>query len=203
MASISRGTTPTISLNVPGLSDLNPAQILLTLKNSSKEVTYDIDLLTIEENVISVMLTQQDTLEMTPGSLYIQARILSDNDKAYKTPLITLSVEDILKDGIIARPLDVSGGISELITIVTQPNDFSGSVGSDYKLTVEAKGDTLNYQWQSSTDKGQTWTSIEDATESTYSSILQSDDNEKLIRCWITDVVGETKASDYAKLTVK
>ena len=204
MASISRGTTPTISLTIPNLSTLDPAQIWLTLKNGDIEITYDINTLNVdkENNTISVSLTQQDTLSYSPGFLYIQARILADNDRAFKTPMLTLTVEDILKDGIISRPTDLNYGFSELITITTQPQNYSGIIGSKYIMIVEAKGDTLSYQWQKSTNKGETWISIDNATETTYSNDLQSDDNGVLIRCFISDVHGETKISDTATLTV-
>lgn len=204
MASISRGTTPTISLTIPNLATLDPAQIWLTLKNGDIEVTYNIDTLNVDKdaNTISISLTQQDTLSYSPGFLYIQARILADNDKAFKTPIMTLTVEDILKDGIIARPSDTDHGFSELIIIVSQPQSYSGIIGSKYTMSIEALGDTLSYQWQKSTNKGETWTSIEDAIDTTYINELQESDNGTMIRCYISDVSGETKISDTVTLTV-
>lgn len=52
--------------------------------------------------------------------------------------------------------------------ITTQPASVSVLAGADAAFSVTARGDNLAYQWQTSTDRGASWTDIAGATAAAY-----------------------------------
>ena len=50
------------------------------------------------------------------------------------------------------------------VIITTQPENYFGTVGGTATFTVAAEGDRVTYQWQRSTDDGETWSNISGGT---------------------------------------
>lgn len=97
-----RGTTPTIVLTVKGLSEIEISKIYLTIKQYDKVIEKTLPDMQIDGDVISVTLTQKETLELEAKNINIQLRILSKSKTAYATKVLSMPVNDVLKDGEIA-----------------------------------------------------------------------------------------------------
>lgn len=97
-----RGTTPTIVLTVKGLSEIEISKIYLTIKQYDKVIEKTLPDMQIDGDVISVTLTQKETLELDAKNINIQLRILSKSKTAYATKVLSMPVNDVLKDGEIA-----------------------------------------------------------------------------------------------------
>lgn len=104
---IIRGTTPTLTFHVKNEQlDLNEiAQVWITFKTkvgiTIKEKTYDIEDVTIEDNNISLNLTQEDTLEFTDQVMLVQLRVRFNNNVAYASSIMEVDIGQILKEGVI------------------------------------------------------------------------------------------------------
>ncbi len=97
-----RGTTPTISLTVDKLSEIDWKSIYLTIKQYNRTIEKTADEMQIDGNNITVTLTQDETLKLAAGfAVKLQLRVLTKGAVAYATQIITVPVEDILKDGEI------------------------------------------------------------------------------------------------------
>lgn len=96
-----RGTTPTITLNINGLTDIEYSKIMITFKQNNHEVVKTEDEISVDGNTVSVTLAQSDTLSFNADPVNIQARILSSSGTAYATNIIRVPVYDILTDGEI------------------------------------------------------------------------------------------------------
>lgn len=96
---------------------------------------------------------------------------------------------------------EVTLTVNEGTVIKKQPEDLTICEGEPVKLSVQASGAKLTYQWQQATDSGG-WTNIEGADKATYQSTdITAADHETSYRV----VVGgacETKTSAAAKVTV-
>ncbi len=88
--------------------------------------------------------------------------------------------------------------------VSAQPKAVSVSKGSTAKFTVEADGTKLNYQWQVSTDGGQTWknSGLGGNKTATLSVGATEARNNYQFRCMVTDCVKQSVTSKAAKLTV-
>ena len=89
------------------------------------------------------------------------------------------------------------------ITIITQPSDYSGLVGTTARFTVVAEGEGLKYQWQ--LKKGSSWAnqSSGGATTSTFSVKAEESRNGKVYRCVITDSHGQEVTTNSVTLIVR
>ena len=98
-----RGTTPTLNFKFKyNLEELNIIALYYTFKQNDT-VVFEKSLsdITITNNIISISLTQEETLKISADSIVkIQGRFLIDN-KAYATNVIQVKASDILKDGVI------------------------------------------------------------------------------------------------------
>lgn len=86
--------------------------------------------------------------------------------------------------------------------IATHPSDTAVTEGKAAVFSVSATGSNLAYQWQESTDKGDTWKNITGADSSSYtiaSTAMSMNGNQ--YRCTVTGA-GGTAASNAATLTV-
>ena len=54
--------------------------------------------------------------------------------------------------------------------ISVQPSDTAASAGSTATLGVTASGPDLSYQWQLSSDGGNTWANLSGATQASYTT---------------------------------
>jgi len=89
------------------------------------------------------------------------------------------------------------------IAITAQPSHFVGSVGDAVSFTVTATGTNLTYQWQVSTNGGETWANTT-ATGATTKTISGFELTEARVgnryRCKITDGNGYVLYSEPAQL---
>ena len=88
-------------------------------------------------------------------------------------------------------------------SITTQPQSATVTEGESVSFSLAANGSGLSYQWQQSSDGGQSWTAISGATSVSYktgATTLQM--NGTQYRCVITNAVGSV-TSAAATLTVQ
>lgn len=88
-------------------------------------------------------------------------------------------------------------------SITTQPQSATVTEGESVSFSLAANGSGLSYQWQQSSDGGQSWTDISGATSVSYktgATTLQM--NGTQYRCVITNAVGSV-TSAAATLTVQ
>ena len=88
------------------------------------------------------------------------------------------------------------------VVISTQPENYYGTVGGTASFTVAASGDRVAYQWQCSTDDGETWSNISGGTSTTLNVPIQASVNGNLYRCIAKDYMGHAATSQAGKLTV-
>lgn len=97
-----RGTTPTIKLTVSGISDIEIDKIFLTIKQRSVVVEKEKSDITINDDILQVTLSQEETLQFSDGiAAEMQLRVLSINGTAYASQILEVSIGQILKDGVI------------------------------------------------------------------------------------------------------
>lgn len=96
-----RGTTPTNIFRTD--VDLTSASVLfITYKQNGKVVLEkSIDEVKIQKNIVSVYLSQKDTLLFTEEIVTIQIRAKFSDGSAIASALIRTSTYEILKDGEI------------------------------------------------------------------------------------------------------
>ena len=88
------------------------------------------------------------------------------------------------------------------VVITTQPENYYGTTGSTATFTVAASGDRVTYQWQCSTDDGETWSNVNGSTSTTLNIPIQASVNGNLYRCIAKDYMGHAATSQAGKLTV-
>ena len=88
--------------------------------------------------------------------------------------------------------------------IVSQPQSYTGAAGTTAVFAVEATGDDLTYQWQYSSNGGETWinSSTTGAKTASISIGALAYRNGQMYRCVITNEYGSV-ISDAATLTVQ
>ena len=119
------------------------------------------------------------------------------NGKTYRC-LITDS------DGVVATSKEVTITVKDpTITILTQPENYSGLANSTAKFRVAAQGEGLTYQWQ--LKKGSKWADLSSggAKTSEMSIKVDSTKNGKTYRCVISDTEGCVVYSNEVTITVK
>ena len=99
-------------------------------------------------------------------------------------------------------PTGGSGTVVNAPAITAQPADTTVTEGQTASFTVTATGENPTYQWQQSTDKGQSWTEISGATGSTYTvAPTTTSMNGYQYRCVVSNSAGSV-TSAAATLTV-
>ena len=96
-----RGTTPTNTFNVD--VDLTDAvAIYITYVQGDQTIfEKDIDDITVESDKLTVNLSQEDTLKLSPKEVRIQIRAKFADGTAIASNIITTMANAILKDGEI------------------------------------------------------------------------------------------------------
>lgn len=98
-----RGTTPRLTLRIRNfdLGTIEKAYISLECGNAYLEFTngqYD-----IVDDAFVIHLSQEQTLQLDPKkSVNIQVRIIDSEGEAFASTIGRLSVQDIIKDGVIS-----------------------------------------------------------------------------------------------------
>lgn len=100
---MTRGTTPTLVFTIisDGLDLSTLTQVWVTVKDQSHTIKYDMTRVAIDENTISVSMSQEETLTFTNAMLEVQIRMLDDGGNAYATPIKKIPLERILEGGVI------------------------------------------------------------------------------------------------------
>ncbi len=99
-------------------------------------------------------------------------------------------------------PTGGSGTVVNAPAITDQPDNATVTVGQTATFTVAASGENLSYQWQQSTDNGQNWKDIGDATDATYTEEATTTImNGYQYRCVVSNSAGSV-TSEAATLTV-
>lgn len=103
---ITRGTTPTININVKSEIDLALISVIWVYITQNNRVVIDKELkdcrIDVENRIISLDLSQDDTLNLKVGEGLFQIRLLLTNGTALATKASRISVEEVYKDGVIA-----------------------------------------------------------------------------------------------------
>lgn len=95
-----RGTTPTNTFNVD--VDLTGATVFVTYEQNGKTLVEKTGSdLTITEDSISLVLSQEETLAFRPGPVNIQIRYVDAFGTADASNIIKTTVDRIIKDGVI------------------------------------------------------------------------------------------------------
>lgn len=98
-----RGTTPTLEIKVTGIEVKKLESIYITLSQYKKQVTKSTEDITVDEisNTLYVPLSQEDTLTLTRGYVYIQMRAVTKDGLAVASGIKMVPVEEILKGDVI------------------------------------------------------------------------------------------------------
>lgn len=117
--------------------------------------------------------------------------------------LNTGSHEVIVNGGTLTGGERITGTVKYAPTITTQPTSQTVTEGGTATFTVVTSGtEPLSYQWQQSTDSGQSWTNIDGATDATYTTEATTTSmNGYQYRCVVSNSAGSATSS-AATLTV-
>ena len=98
-----RGTTPTLKLKLNGIETSRLQSIYITLKQGDKEITKNNDdgIVLESDSVLSVALTQRDTLTFEQGYVYIQIRAITTDGLAIASKTRLVFIDDVLREGVI------------------------------------------------------------------------------------------------------
>lgn len=99
-----RGTTPTLYLELETEIDLSDvSEMWVTFKSPTVEITKTLNEVAFdsETNVITVVLSQEETLQLYNGKADVQVRLRTEDDLAYATDIVDVEIGRILKEGVI------------------------------------------------------------------------------------------------------
>ena len=122
----------------------------------------------------------------------------------YEGRLFRCIVTDKNGNTVTSNAAKVSlGSLQTELKIVKQPEDVQSQAGSIVTFKVEAQGEGLKYQWQTSSSNGARWgnTSLAGNKTATLSFTAPANYDGRLYRCIITDANGNTVTSNAAKLS--
>ena len=89
------------------------------------------------------------------------------------------------------------------MSIIAQPTDYEGKIGSTAEFKIQAEGNGLTYQWQYDNGSGWKDSGMTGANTDTLSVPVTAARNGQKYRCVIKDANGKTLTSSTAILTVK
>ena len=101
-----KGITPTITLTLPESVDLDSAQnVYVTFKDHDKKMTKTGSDISVEDNVVSVYLNQEETLSFCPGAVWIQVNWTYSEEGTIKrasSDIVSLIFRNGLERGVLA-----------------------------------------------------------------------------------------------------
>lgn len=101
MQSMTRGTTPVFQFTLP-FDTVTMAAMWLTFQQGNTSLTKGLSDATASGNVISVALTQEETLLFcSQKRAQLQMRVLFEDGSAAASQVVILDIERILKGGVI------------------------------------------------------------------------------------------------------
>lgn len=97
-----RGTTPTLRFMLPFSVDMLDVVYITMQQDGDKVIEKTLEDCEKTENVLDVRLTQEETLELESGrTMEIQVRSRLKSGEAVASQIVLVSVDRILKDGVI------------------------------------------------------------------------------------------------------
>lgn len=98
-----RGTTPTLEIKITGIEVSELEIIYITLSQHKNQVTKSTEDITVDEiaNKLYVPLSQEDTLALQRGYVYVQMRAVAKDGQAVASEIVMKTMEEILKEGVI------------------------------------------------------------------------------------------------------
>lgn len=101
-----RGTTPTFVLTVEGYNLVTDATVFVTFEQGNKELTKtgsDLALTATADGntIVTLTLSQEETLAFAVGRAEIQIRFIRSNNKAYATERKSIAVKEVLYEEVI------------------------------------------------------------------------------------------------------
>ena len=97
-----RGTTPTLEFTIPFDTELLAEAYITLAQNKTVVIDKKLSECQCSENVITVKLTQEETLKLQCNCLTeIQIRVRTKDGNALASDIETISPDRILKDGVI------------------------------------------------------------------------------------------------------
>jgi len=98
---------------------------------------------------------------------------------------------------------DSGGPPATPVTITTQPTDQAATAGANVVFTAAATGESLTYQWQTSTDGGANWRNVAGASAATLElTVVLASQNGTKFRALVTAASGASATSTAVTLTV-
>ena len=191
------GTLPD---DINGNGTVNHAPTITTdsLPNGTEGTSYS--------QTLTATGTAPITWSVTSGSLPTGLTLNESTGLISGTPTTagtsTFTVKAANDYGSDSKSLSITIGAAAL-SITTQPGSQSVTEGQTASFSVAATGSgTLTYQWQQSTDSGDSWTDISGATNTIYTiTTTTADMSGYQYHCVVTGN-GSSVTSDAATLTV-
>lgn len=102
---LTRGTTPTITINVKNDIDLSLVTSIWVYISQKNKVLVDKELTDVtidaQHKTITVRLEQEDTLKLKAGDALFQLRMLMSDTTALATTAQKITIIEVYKDGVI------------------------------------------------------------------------------------------------------
>ena len=160
--------------------------------NSTGGIVFDGNTGTVYGNVTldeNLTISESETLTVPEGSALNTNGNLTNNGT-------------IINKGELTGTPSGTGTTETAPTITARPEDQTVTEGETTTFAIEATGGNLSYQWQQSTDNGQSWTDIDGATGASYATEASTASmNGYQYRCVASNSAGSA-TSDAATLTV-
>lgn len=96
-----QGTTPTLQITVNNIDLADMEHIYVVFEQNGNLLKKSMTDLKIENNVISVLLTQEETLSFKNGNCNIQLRMITFDGIAMASPIKTINVHSVLNKEVI------------------------------------------------------------------------------------------------------
>ena len=96
-----QGTTPTIQITVNNIDLADMERIYVVFEQNGNLLKKGMADLKVENNVISVLLTQEETLSFKNGNCNIQLRMITYDGIAMASPIKTVNVYSVLNKEVI------------------------------------------------------------------------------------------------------
>lgn len=96
-----RGTTPTLVINIKGIDMSTIAEWYVTIAQDNVQITKTNADITIEDTLIKIPLTQQETMLFKSGEVSVQIRAKTTEDVVIASGIQTIDIDRILYNEVI------------------------------------------------------------------------------------------------------
>lgn len=98
---MTRGTTPHYILTILDFQSVETHSLYVTIRQGCNTLTLTGDDLEVENNVINVTLTQEQSLSFKQGQAQLQLRGIDDEGVAYASDIVVVQVNPVLYQEVI------------------------------------------------------------------------------------------------------